>query len=190
MGIYMDNSINNSVNGNEASDNIDHGILLFNNSRGNALAENRMEKNGWGVLLAESSHNILIDNIARKNYYGLYLSSSEGNNISQSTLSENIYNFGDIGFKQPNSVDRSNTADGKRIYYLVGQSEITLDGSSKAGAVYCINCRNITIRGLSFSNSSRAVYFKNTTGSNISGNAIRLLERHLPGGLFQKSGPG
>ena len=120
--------------------------------------KNRLEKNGWGVLLVESSHNILIDNSARKNYYGLYLSSSEGNNISQSTLSENTYNFGDIGFKQPNSVDRSNTADGKRIYYLVGQSEITLDGSSKAGAVYCIDCRNITIRYLSFSNKLQLLH--------------------------------
>lgn len=172
-GIYIDNAINNSIKNNRATGNADHGILLFNNSSHNALVNNNLQKNGWGILVSGSRDNILTDNMANDNYYGLYLSGSQGNNLSGSILSRNIFNFGDIGFVSPNTVDLTNTVDGKSVYYLVGESEVTIDGRSKAGVVYCIDCSNITIKGLSISNSSRAVYFRNTTGSNIIGNTIR-----------------
>jgi parallel beta-helix repeat protein len=172
-GIYIDNAINNSIKSNQATGNADHAILLFNNSSHNALVDNNLQKNGWGILVSGSQDNILIDNMAKDNYYGLYFSGSKGNNLSGSILSRNIFNFGDIDFVSPNVVDLTNTIDGKSIYYLVGESEVTIDGRSKAAVVYCIDCRNITINGLSISNSSRAIYFRNTTGSNISGNTIR-----------------
>ncbi|MDD2754373.1 MAG: NosD domain-containing protein [Methanothrix sp.] len=172
-GIYIDNALNNSIKSNRATGNVDHGILLFNNSSHNALVDNNLQKNGWGILVSGSRDNILIDNMAKDNYYGLYFSGSEGNNLSGSILSRNIFNFGDIDFVSPNTVDLTNTIDGKSIYYLVGESEVTIDERSKAAVVYCIDCRNITINGLSISNSSRAIYFRNTTGSNIIGNTIR-----------------
>jgi len=172
-GIYIDNAINNSIKSNRATGNVDHGILLFNNTSHNTLVDNYLQKNGWGILVSGSRDNILIDNMAKDNYYGLYFSGSEGNNLSGSKLSRNVFNFGDIGFVSPNTVDLTNTVDGKSVYYLVGESEITIDGRSKAGVVYCIDCKNITIKGLSISNSSRAIYFRNTTGSNIISNTIR-----------------
>lgn len=185
-GIYIDNASGNSIKGNRARENIDHGILLMNNSSKNYVSENYLQKNGWGILIAGSQDNILQENIARNNYYGLYLYYSQGNNVSGTTLSENIYNFGDIGFSSSNALDLSNTADGKLIYYLVGESEATIDEESKAGVVYCIDCRNITIKDLSISNSSRAVYLRNTTGSRITGNRIRSSWN----GIFLDCSPG
>jgi hypothetical protein len=41
-------------------------------------------------------------------------------------------------------IDTSNTINGKPIYYLVGQSNVVIDGTSNCGYLGLISCDNIT----------------------------------------------
>ncbi|WP_341536931.1 right-handed parallel beta-helix repeat-containing protein [Methanosarcina barkeri] len=91
-------------------------------------------------------------------------------------MSCNNRNFGAYTYhytgEMNNTIDTSNTVDGKSIYYLLGVSNKTLDSDSNVGVVYCINCKNITLKDLVLKNNSFGVYLYNTQNSLLEGNNI------------------
>lgn len=154
-----------------------NGIYSYYQSAGNRFINNTVTQNtnigifvgGWG-----SNNNILTNNIvSNNNYYGINIYESESNTLTGNVMSGNKYNF----YLQSNgsndnqylthAIDKTNTVDGKAIYYLKNISGQTFDASnsSDAGTIYCIKCTNITIRGLSFSKAGAGVFFWKTTNS-------------------------
>lgn len=149
-----------------ASDSEAAGIYL--SSGNNTITNNTLSGNGYGIRLMSSADNTITGNTANDNDYGIYMYGSEGNTLQNNVMSGNTYNFGIFGYYGvKNEIDTSNTVDGKPVYYLVGVSGITVDSSSNAGTVYCIECQNVTIKDLDMSNTVHGVYFHGTSNSII-----------------------
>jgi|LGVF01.1.fsa_nt_gb parallel beta-helix repeat protein len=128
---------------------------------------------GWleaGIRIM-SENNIVRDINATNNDYGIILYFSSNNTLKDNLMSGNGYNFG-VWAANDNDIDTSNLVDGKPIYYLVGASDMVIDSSSNAGTVYCIDCDNITVIGLTLTKNSDGVYFHNTCNSRIENNQI------------------
>ncbi len=100
-----------------------------------------------GIYLDSVSDCILSNNRVSSNSIGICLSYSGKNTLLNNKISSNKYDFKDSGTLE-NAIDTSNTVEGKPIYYLCGKSDVEIGSSSNAGAVYCIDCNNITIKNL------------------------------------------
>jgi parallel beta-helix repeat protein len=132
-----------------------------------------------------SSGNTIKNNQASGNSIGLDLVNSNHNFLRSNLLNNNLANFEvmfvryDLSFY--NDIDTSNLADGKPIYYIVGASDKVVDTSSKAGVVYCISCRNISVRGLKLTNNAMGIILVNCNYSILENNWI---EQNKGGGIF------
>lgn len=166
-GIYLSGFANNTISRNNATSNI-NGIQL-NRSNSNKLCANYLESNNFGLIVESSTGNILDGNRATNNDYGILLKSSEGNALRDNLMYENSYNFGADGI---NEVSRSNLVDNKPIYFLVQASGKIIDPSSRAGTVYCIDCKNMIIKDLIMENNQNGIFLSNTTDSELANNRL------------------
>lgn len=145
--------------------------LLLNHSVGGNISSNIFVDNRIGVYLFFSSQNRLADNLVYSNTEnGMWLWHSSRNTLSRNTLFNNTYGFGVFGndFEDfNNSVDVTNSIEGKPIYYLVGGHGEVFDDSKPVSALYLIDCVNITIRNLNLSGNGQGVFFYNVTNSCI-----------------------
>ena len=166
FGIELSKSSNNKIFNNIVESNEKDGILILE-SDDNGLIDNAVNLNGRGgiFVLYHSDNNKLINNSANFNEeFGISLSGS-GNILKNNSMSSNRYNFKVSLEDTANDIDKSNYVENKRIYYLVDASNITIDSSSKAGVIYCINCQNVTVKDLNVRNNHIGVHFYNTTNS-------------------------
>lgn len=123
-----------------------------------------------GILVVGSVGNNISHNIVKNNHFGLFLQDSGNNVLADNHLLGNFYNFAVKGERSAhfyNDIDTSNTVDGKRIYYLVDKSDQILLPASNAGAVYLVDCKNITVWSLSLSMNYYGVFLWNTTDSRV-----------------------
>lgn len=142
-GISLDKASYNIVTDNNISNNEEHGIYLYA-SIGNNIIDNNVSYCQEGISLVRSGRNMLKENVMSGNL--------------QSFKVEEMFD---------NDIDISNLVDGKPVYYLVGSSGLVIDSSSNAGTVYCIDCRNITIKDLELKNNSYGLYLSGTVDSRI-----------------------
>lgn len=170
-GILIDGSPSNSLEGNDASYNAENGFRIQNSSHSLTLQDNYAKENRYGISVQGSNDIYLKDNKAIGNGYGIYLSGSVRSIMDSNLMVENRYNFRADG---ENYIDTTNLVDGRPIYYRVGVSDEVIDDSSGAGAVYCINCDNVTIKGLNLTNGFFGVYLSNTINSAVEDNRISL----------------
>lgn len=84
-------------------------------------------------------------------------------------MAENRYNF---YAERDNDIDSTNRVDGKPIKYLVGVSGAVVDASSDAGVVYCLDCEDVTVEGLTLRGNDYGICFQNTTRSEARDNRI------------------
>jgi len=175
----MVNSDSNTIRGNVASNN-SYGIIVA--SSNNTLASNNASGNRGGILLNSISlsdtagWNVLEGNVANDNVVGIIISFSGYNILRNNTMSDNYLNFGYNGWRDDvaatNDINASNLVNGRRIYHLVNVSGMVIDSSSNAGTVYCIGCRNITVRDSVLEKNMVGVLFTNTSDSRIEDNEI------------------
>jgi len=183
IGIRLKSSSDNIMMNNTCEKNRIAGVYL-EDSRNNSVSSNRFLRNGNGILLKSSSGNKIIGNIVELNEYGISMKGSGGNLLRENVLISNIYslrieagNLGDLrlisdprarmddnSFNQ--SIDESNTIDGRPVLYLVGARNVSIDKSY--GFVGLIDCENITMRNQSISNSSAAIMLVGAIDSRIS----------------------
>ncbi|PWB53684.1 MAG: hypothetical protein C3F06_06095 [Candidatus Methanoperedenaceae archaeon] len=181
IGINLLRSNHNKVMNNIANDG-SHGISL-DWSNNNKIKRNNASSNKYaGISISYSSNNTLIGNNASMNRQGIRIYTDRdgedgdseyfttNNTLKKNIMKGNIYNFELIvhrinDFK--NQIDKSNLVDGKPIYYLNGAVNTIYDSSTNAGTFYCINCVNVTVKDLNFTNNSHGVFFMNTTLSRI-----------------------
>ena len=182
FGVYLiGNSSYNAVAANDASGNR-VGIYIRdspdNNLRENVACCNDLE----GILLRNSARSNLAGNNASENHFGVYLSSSSKSIMRDNRMWKNRYNFYAEG---ENDIDASNLVDGKQVRYLVGAVGEVIDSSAGAGQVYCLNCRNITVKDLNLTNNTYGICFQNTSNSRVENNRIR--DNHI-GIILNQSG--
>jgi parallel beta-helix repeat protein len=91
VGISLGFSSNNTINGNNASNNNDLGIRL-DYSDWNLITNNTASGNEWGIEVWYSTMNQIFGNIASNNYYcGIYISFSTNNTIYHNKLFDNTF---------------------------------------------------------------------------------------------------
>ncbi|WP_164888519.1 nitrous oxide reductase family maturation protein NosD [Methanosarcina sp. MSH10X1] len=149
----------------------------------NTIANNHLQANAVGIHLWNAAkNNILINNTASDNSWsGIRLSPDDSelasnNTLINNTIVNNTYNFEIyVAYRNAsmqNNIDTTNTVNGKPIYYLVNASNITLNSTLNAGAIYCINCQNMTIKDQILQNNSQSIALFNTSNSRFDSNIL------------------
>lgn len=145
--------------------------VRFYYSNDNSFINNSVSNNFTGVYVHYSNNNTLADNtISSNGYQGVYHYYSSNNTFERNEISGNDSNFSLVGWENShytNSVDTSNTVDGKPALYLLGAKDQVFDSSTNAGLFYCINCDNITVKDLILSKNRDGILFYNTHNSRI-----------------------
>ena len=158
-GIYLDNVQYNTIENNHLQAN-GIGIHLWNAARNNILINNTASDNGWAGIRLTPDDSELASN----------------NTLINNTMVNNTYNFeiytGYENASMQNNIDITNTVNGKPIYYLVNVSNITLNSTSNAGAIYCINCQNMSIKDQVLQNNSLSIALFNTSNSRFNSNIL------------------
>ena len=146
-GIYLNRSNNNTIEGVTVSSNRSCGIYLYSSSS-NTLTSNNASNNQFGIVLNHSGNNNLTDNVMSANTYNFYVSGTSVLHYIQ-------------------TIDISNTVDGKTVYYLVDVSNLVIDSSADAGYVGVVNCTNVTVKDLTLTDNGQGVLFAYTSESSI-----------------------
>jgi parallel beta-helix repeat protein len=187
--------------------------LVLRSSHENEIRSNRaLANSGEGILLESSDRNELADNQSERNAWGLVILTSSGNTLHGNRLERNARSlrvWGDTLAQFVHQVDRSNTIDGKAVYYLIAQKDITLRSQDQPGYVALIQCERITIDGISLGRGAegillvdthhstvrnsvllatmRGIYLRNSRENEISQNRIEQTETH---GITLLQSPG
>ena len=170
-GIYLWSSGNNEVAGNTADHNANAGICLYGSASNNITGNTANDNDYYGIKADCSSSNLLAGNIVNSNRWdGIDLWYSSNNTLTRNSISDNRYNFGLYGWDDSqfnNSIDATNLVDAKPILYLKGASDITIDSTTDAGTIYCIQCDNITVRDIALTNNGAGVFLWNVNNSEV-----------------------
>jgi len=155
-----------------------------------------IEFNYGGAIYIQSNYNTITDNIICQNTIGINIEDSSRNNINNNTILDNYYygiiiiessyctlknnhiinsgfNFGIHPYSIEDfihDIDKSNTVDGKPIYYWcnIKNAEIPHD----AAYVALINCSNINVNNLTLINNYPGLLLVNSTNCIIKQNNI------------------
>lgn len=131
------------------------------------ISGNKLSDNFVGLYVIDTENCTLENNSAESNDYGIYLNKEKGAILRNNRMKNNSYNFAFKGAATEQDIDESNTVEGKPVYYLVNESNLVLDSGSNAGTVYCIDCRNVTVRDLNLSGNYYGLYLYNTMDSHV-----------------------
>jgi parallel beta-helix repeat protein len=161
-GILLTVCANDTVVDNVVTDNVLFGIHLWN-SVNNTLNNNTVVENGHGITLyGNTFNNTLRNNNMTRNTYNFGL-----------VMWDDTYNYASANPSNPsfvNDVDTSNTVNGKPVYCLINQRDITVP--SDAGYVWLNNCTNVTVQGLQLSSNLQGILVLLSNGTTIADNAF------------------
>jgi parallel beta-helix repeat protein len=115
-------------------------ITLYFCTTGNNISGNTIENNGdyQGINIYYSPGNVLRNN----NITNTNITNLNGNHNFE------VSSFDNSGYTQ--DIDTSNLINGKPIYYLVGQNNLSIDGNIM-GYLALISCDNINLRNIELS---------------------------------------
>jgi len=154
------------------------GIFLWS-SLNNTIAGNPIANNFGGILIQNASNNITVTNNDR----GISLYSSS-NNVLRNNSMNNRYDlvvFGTELSHFANNVDVSNIINGKKVYYLVSQSDLVISPSTfpDLGFLALVNCAGIIVQNLELANNGQGVILAYTTNSTITQNTVTNNDRGI-----------
>lgn len=143
------------------------GLSLFKSSNC-SIYGNHVTLNKFGILLSYSSSCRIYENNVTENEHNIRLDFSTDNYLANNTISSNHYNFGVYGSSLEHYVqriDKSNTVNGKPIYYIANARNLTVDCSnySDAGCLIIVNSSKVTIKDLTFSNNLNGILLAYTS---------------------------
>lgn len=124
--------------------------------------------NYYGISLYSCFNCTLLENYIANSTYGVYLYGAD-NTFRNNRIEQNKYNFWDID-EYVNYVDTSNTINGKPIYYLVDQQNMTVP--KNAGLVILKRCSGIKVQNLNLTGQGSGLSLYYTNNSIIAGNKI------------------
>ena len=181
-GVYLYySSNNNTISGNNITNNNYDGVHLHDSSNNNTISGNNITNNWHGVLLYYSSNNNMVsgNNITNNNYDGVYLHGSSNNNtISGNNITNNNYGVWLTHSSNNNMVSGNNITnnnyDGVRLHY---SSNNTISGNSITNNEYGVRLdysSNNRFYHNNFINNTYQVYltdsFNNTWDNGCEGN--------------------
>ncbi|MEM3543574.1 MAG: NosD domain-containing protein, partial [Candidatus Micrarchaeia archaeon] len=165
-GIYLDSSYNEISNSVFSNNYI--GVYLPQNTGNNVLKNISSINNNVGVMLDASNNNLLLQINASNNFgTGILIQRGMFNTLSNNVMNNNIYNLIVDGYEETQSIDITNTVDGKKVYWLKNAQNQIYDSSSDVGIFACFNCTNITVKDSNLSKNGFGILFKNVTNSLI-----------------------
>jgi len=160
---------NNRIAENSLTDN-DCGVYIDFDSRNNTVTQNFLEFNEVGLMVMGRGENNISSNTAEHNFIGIEVES--GNNLfRQNSMTNNEFNFVcNLNYwflfdMRSNDIDTTNLVDGKSIYYLENQTDLTIDSSTTppVGFLALKNCNNITVKDLALTNNSHGLMLADST---------------------------
>ena len=134
-----------------------------------------------GICLESSSNNNITSNHIYNNHAGIWLWDGPNNILRNNILENNTYNFGAHAYAVWNlyqDIDTTNTVNGKPIYYIIEQSNMTFDGID-VGYLGLISCRDILVKNLTLKDNIEGLYLANTSHSTITANRIYNNQRGI-----------
>jgi parallel beta-helix repeat protein len=140
------------------------------------IENNTVTNNSGGVLAYSSDDNTFVNNtVVSNNHEGILFIDSSQNTMRNNSMSGNAYNFGVLGSFFNHSIDTSNLVDGKPIYYLKNQSDLTINSSSfpDVGYLALINCTKVTVENLSLTNNYNGLLLVQTINSILRNNTFQ-----------------
>jgi len=182
-GIYLFYSGNNTVTGNNASNNDDDGISLYSSSNNNIIGNTVSSNGDEGIYLESSSNNTVTGNNASNNGNGIYLFYSGNNTVTGNNASNNGNGIC-LDSSSNNTVTGNNASSNGFVGIFLGSSgnnTVTGNTASNNGddGIYLDSSSNNTLAGNTASNndlngicldsSSNNVLFQN----NLIGNTVQ-----------------
>lgn len=166
-----------------------YSIYLWNASR-NTISGNTLTYNQWAIYLIGASQNTIIGNDITNNDIGIDVRSSS-NNIFRNNVLNNNHNLAVYGSEPShfdNDIDVSNIVNGKKVYYLISESNLVINPATfpDVGYLALVNCQNMTVNDLELTNNGHGIILAYTTASTITQN--HLTENYNGLGLFASSG--
>jgi parallel beta-helix repeat protein len=111
-GIYLHDSSNNNITGNNVSNNRIFGIHLTDSSNNNTITGNNVNNNDDGIELYDSSNNNIIgNNVSNNSDFGIHLTDSSNNNT---IIGNNVNNNLEEGIELSRS-SNNNTITGNNV---------------------------------------------------------------------------
>jgi len=132
--------------------------------------QNATDSNAWGGIWLNNASNTTIINCAvTRCLFAVWFSNALNSIFRENEFTNNNYDFGFLSGTSPvyfvQNIDTSNTVNGKPIYWLIKQHNLTVP--SDAGMVAAINCTDITVKDATFVNNGRSVMLVCTNNSLI-----------------------
>jgi len=179
-GVELDSSSNNnSISENNITNNSYDGVNVASSSNNNVISGNRIASNEGGIQISSSDENLVFGNNITNNGYrwGICLTDSSNSTISGNVMNGNKHNFYVSGSKLGDfvhSIDVSNIVDDKPVYYLASRTDIVISPPTypQVGWLALIDCSNVDVRGLTFTNNGQGLLLAYTSNSRIEDNDI------------------
>ena len=148
----------------------DRGVFV-NHSIGCNISHCLVTNNRIGIYLFFSEDNVVEHNVVScSNENGILLWYSGNNVLNGNEILNNSYNFGVSGGSFSdfnNTIDTSNTVDGKLIQYVIDVEDEILDNQTNIGVLYVINGINVTVRNMNLTKNRHGLFCYNVTDSTI-----------------------
>jgi parallel beta-helix repeat protein len=155
FGIYVSDSNNDVICGNNITDNSFDGINVDPSSSNITLSWNNITSNGFGIDLEGSSNTVNWNEVTSSLDNGIWLNSSTSNTVSDNNASANGYAGIELDFSNINTVSSNivneNAYDG-----------IDLEDSSNNS----VSGNNVT------ANHNSGIWFDNSSNNTVSGNDV------------------
>jgi parallel beta-helix repeat protein len=157
------------------------GITLYQSSDDNQIINCLCNQNSYsGIHIQQSKQNQLIDCICQ-NGYGISLSYAPQTKMRNTTLLNNYANFG-IGSPYVSDfycdIDTSNTINGKPLYYLIGQHNLSFNETTPVGFLGLVDCENISVKNLIFTNNFEGMLLAGSSHSLIENCSFNTNDGH------------
>lgn len=165
------------------------GIGISVSSAGNHVQNMTVLNCATGIDVSDASDallsgNTLIDNRS----LGLRLSRSVNITLQDNVIENSLYNFSVEG-SQPDhyrhSIDQSNTADGKPIYYLTNVIDTVVSHVDDPACIYLVDCSDIALFNLNLKNNGKAICLVNTNNTTVR----RVTVSQCQSGLWLEDAP-
>ena len=172
-GIYV-SSKNGVAVKNLNINNFSNAIFFYNTNQSN-IENIWASGNTYGITVFQSSELFFLNNnVINNTFRGMLIAIGSSNlTLKNNTMSGNQYSnfsldtFAHGGFGH--DIDKSNTVEGRPIYYIENGNNEAFDGLTDVGVFYCINCNNMTLKNFTVDTVSNgtAMFLWNTDDSII-----------------------
>jgi parallel beta-helix repeat protein len=142
----------------------------------NVTVRNLNFRNSGRLRLVTASDCVLVDNNFTDCPQAFFIQYSSNMTLIRNTMKNTSfgYVYGDSISHYLHTMDTSNTVDGKPVYYLTNQKNLTVNSSTfpEIGYLALVNSTDITVEGLTLANRTNALLLSFTNNSKMVDNII------------------